>query len=114
MDIRSVVRKISPKNAIDILFIGVVIAMGMFLDWKLSEITVFSLFIWIILNPISSRYLAAVAIFFLILTPIFLVSGKIIIADQLAVHAYYFLIMTVMMGIYELRKERGQDKQEEN
>ena len=114
MDIRSVAKKISPKNAVDILFIGIVVTMGLFLDWKVTEIVVFSLFIWIILNPISSRYLAAVAIFFLILTPISLVSGKIIIADQLAVHAYYFLIMTVMMGVYELRKEGGQDKQEEN
>ena len=98
-------RKIFNKKTIDAFFILVVVAMGVFLHWRVTEIATFSLFIWIILNPISSRLLAAVAIFFLVLTPIFLVSGKSIIADQLAIYAYYFLIMTVMMGIYEIRCE---------
>jgi hypothetical protein len=99
------IKKIIRKPAIDTLLIALVIAMSLFLHWKISEIAVFSLFIWIILNPISSHYLASVAIFFLILTPIFLVSGKSIIADQLAIYAYYFLIMTVIMGIYEFKKD---------
>jgi hypothetical protein len=94
----------------DVFFIAIVIAMGVFLHWKIAEIAVFSLFIWIILHPISSRYLAAIVIFFLILTPIFLISGNSIVADQLAIYAYYFLIMTVMMGIYELRKEGESEK----
>lgn len=106
---KELLKKITPKILIDVFFIIIVIVMGLFLHWKVTEIAVFSLFIWIILHPISSRYLAAVAIFFLILTPIFLISGKNSIADQLAIYAYYFLIMTVMMGIYELRKNGEQE-----
>jgi hypothetical protein len=104
------IKKITRKQAADAFFIIIVIAMGLFLHWKAYEIAVFSLFIWIILNPISSRYLAVMAICLLGLTPIFLISGKNMIADQLAIYAYYFLIMTVLMGIYELKKDREQEK----
>jgi len=105
---RKLLKKLFSKPVIDGAFVVIVFAMGFFLHWKIYEIALFSLFIWIILNPISSRYLAFGAICFLILTPLFLIGGKKIIADQLAIFAYYFLIMAVMMGIYEVRKDRSE------
>ncbi|HRZ95757.1 MAG TPA: hypothetical protein P5262_04325 [Candidatus Moranbacteria bacterium] len=103
---RKLLKKLVSKPVIDGAFVAIVFAMGFFLHWKIYEIALFALFIWIILNPILSRYLAFGAIFFLILTPLFLIGGKKIIADQLAIFAYYFLIMAVMMGIYELWKDK--------
>lgn len=108
---KNIIEKISRKKIIDTFFVAVVITMGIFLHWKMTEIAIFSLFIWIILNPISSQYLAVGAIFFLILTPFFMVFKKDIIANQLAIYAYYFLIMTVIMGIYEIWKENRGKKQ---
>jgi hypothetical protein len=109
MEKGAIIKKITGKLAIDVFFIIIVIAMGIFFHWKIAEIAAFSLFIWIIFHPISSRYLASVTIFFLVLTPVFLISGKNTIADQLAIYAYYFLIMAVMMGIYELKKNDEQE-----
>lgn len=107
---KNIIGKISRKNIIDAFFIVAVIAMGIFLHWKIAEIAVFSLFIWIILNPVSSQYPAIGAIFFLALTPFFMIFKKDIMANQLAIYAYYFLIMTVIMGIYEIWKENGERK----
>jgi len=104
-------KKIRSKFALDSIFVVGVVFMGLFLHWKIAEIVIFTFFIWIILNPIPSSYPAAGAIFFLILTPIFLISGNAIIADQIAIYAYYFLIMAVIMGIYELKKEKEEMNQ---
>lgn len=104
--------KITLRTVLDVAFIAAVIAMGIFLNWKIMEIITFAFFIWIILHPIPSSYPAAAVIFFLVLTPIFLVSKKDVLADQFAIYAYYFLVMTVIMGIYEVRKEKSETKEE--
>lgn len=101
---RKLLKKLVSKPVVDGVFVVIVFVMGFFLHWKIYEVAVFSLFIWIILNPVSSRVPAGLAIILLIFTPLFLIGGKNIIADQLAIYAYYFLIMAVMMGIYELWK----------
>jgi hypothetical protein len=79
--------------------------MGIYLKWNIFEIAIFCVFIYIILHPVESRYLAMPALFFLVLTPFFLIFKQEIIAEQLAIYCYYFLIMTVIMGIYEVRKD---------
>jgi len=103
---REFVRSLTPKQMFDVFFISLSMFVGIYLRWRAPEVVIFGIFIWIILNPVSSRYLAAGAIFFLILTPIFLVTGNNITADQLAIYAYYFLIMAVIMGIVELWREK--------
>lgn len=105
-------KKFRSKFALDAVFVVGVVSMGVFLHWKIEEIAIFAFFIWIILNPISSSYLAGGAIFFIILTPAFLLSGNLIVADRIAIYAYYFLIMAVMMGIFEVW--RGKDPEPES
>lgn len=92
------------KVDIAILLAGVF--LGIFLDWSVVEITFFSVFIWSILGPISSRLLAYPALFFLLLTPILLALDREVRAEEFAIYAYYFLAMTVIRGIIEVRAEK--------
>lgn len=98
--------KLLNKTTLNVLIFCLAIGMGVYFDWKIMEIIIFLIFIGIILHPISSRILAVPALFFLVLTPIFLVLKNDPRAEQMAIYAYYFLIMAVIMGIYEVRKEK--------
>jgi ABC-type proline/glycine betaine transport system permease subunit len=49
--------------------------------------------------------MALPALFFLILTPFALILKQDVIAENLAIYAYYFLVMTTIMGVREIRKE---------
>lgn len=91
----------------DVLFLLVSLSLGIYLKWNVFETAIFCVFIYTILHPLPSRFLAMPALFFLVLTPFFLVFNKEIIAEQLAVYCYYFLIMAVVMGFYEIRQEDG-------
>lgn len=94
----------------DVGFLFVGIALGVFLDWNIVEIAIFAVFLWSILGPIPSRYLAWPALFFLSFTPILLVAGREERAEEFAVYAYYFLAMAVIRGIIEIRHEEGEEK----
>lgn len=92
------------KNKVFLGFILTAIILGIFLDWKNMEVIIFAIFIGIIIKPISSRYLAAPALFFLIFIPFLLIFDKEDRAEEFAIYVYYFLIMSVFMGIYEVIK----------
>jgi len=87
------------------LFILIAVFLGVYLKWNAFETVIFCIFICTILHPLPSRFLAMPAFFFLILTAFFLVFKQEIIAEQLAIYCYYFLVMTVIAGVYETRKE---------
>lgn len=89
-----------------VLLAGVV--LGVFLDWTMIEIAIFMFFIWSIVGPIPSRFLAVPALFFLSFTPILLLLGREDRAEEFAVYAYYFLVMAVIQGIVEVRSEKRQ------
>lgn len=97
-------RKISKKNFIDAGIIIIAILMGVFLGWDVVEILIFGIFIFTILNPIPTRYLAVPALAFLILSPIFLILERELLAERFAIYCYYFLVMAVIMAVYEIRK----------
>lgn len=99
-------KKVLAKRNKDIFFMVLAAALGVYLGFNVMEVIILTIFIGIILNPVPSRYLAAPALGFLVLTPFFLVFNQKIIAEQSAIYAYYFLIMAVIMGIYEIRKDR--------
>jgi hypothetical protein len=96
--------KFVPSHKLDIIFVALSLAMGVYFHWQVLEIAVFVLLIWVILNPMPSEYFAAFAMLLLILTPFFLIAEKEDIAEEIAIYAYYFLIFTVMMAAYEIRK----------
>ena len=93
------------KKFIDISFLALAIGMGFYLNWSMLGILIFGIFIWMILNPFSSRLLAFASLGFLVITPFLYVFNQKIISEQFAIYAYYFLVMTVIMAIYELKKE---------
>jgi hypothetical protein len=98
----SIIKKLNWKDGV---FLSFSLFMGIYLKWNFFEVAIFLIFIYIILHPVESRIMAMPALFFLVLTPFFLVFKQEIIAEKLAIYCYYFLIMTVMMGIYEVRQE---------
>lgn len=96
-------KKYLTRRNIDIAIVVLAILFGVYLGWKEIDTLIFAIFIWIILRPIQSRLLAFPALFFLSLTPFLLILKHEEQAEQFAIYAYYFLVMAVMMGIYEVR-----------
>lgn len=82
------------------------IVFGIIFDWDVIEIAFFAVFIWSIVGPIASRYLALLALFFLSFTPVLLAIGRGTRAEEFAVYAYYFLVMAVIRGVIEVRAEQ--------
>ncbi|PIR73469.1 MAG: hypothetical protein COU40_01890 [Candidatus Moranbacteria bacterium CG10_big_fil_rev_8_21_14_0_10_35_21] len=102
---KEVLKKIFIKRNIDIAIVTIAVLMGAYFEWTIPQIIVFGIFVWIILNPIASRFPAMIALAFLTLTPFFLVFKKKALTEETAIYAYYFLILTVVMAIYEIWKE---------
>jgi len=59
-----------------------------------------------VLFIVDSRYSAGVALVFLISCPFLLILKKDILAENSAIYAYYFLVITVLTQIRELQKEK--------
>lgn len=92
------------------IFLTVLVAIiGVYFSWNIINILIFTFFIWVVLNPISSRLLAFPALFLLAISPFFLIFGQKIIAEQTANFAYYFLVLSVIMGIYEMQDGKTEE-----
>lgn len=91
---------------LDMGFLLVGILLGVFFGWNMVEVAIFVIFIWSIIGPIQSRHLAWPALFFLSFTPILLILGRKVQAEEFAIYAYYFLVMAVIRGIIEVRTEK--------
>lgn len=89
----------------DAFFLVASVFFGIFLEWNIVEIAIFTILIWAIIGPISVRILAAVALFFLSIVPFLLVLDREVQAEQYAVYAYYFLVMAVIRSVIDLRAE---------
>ncbi|MFA4817346.1 MAG: hypothetical protein WC608_01315 [Parcubacteria group bacterium] len=76
------------KQNFDFTFVGALILayFGLSLIWKLD-----------------SRISAALALFFLIATPVLLMLKNDVLAETSAIYAYYFLVITVAQLIFELK-----------
>lgn len=93
-------------NRKDAILLVVSLFMGVYFKWNIFETAVFLIFIFAVLHPFPSRYAAFPAVFFLTLAPFFLVFKKDSLAEQLAIYAYYFLIITVVLAIYEIKLKK--------
>ena len=87
--------------------------LGIYFDWNIIEILIFLVFLWSIFRTIPSRYLAGVALCFLILVPIFLSLDRDERAEEFSIYAYYFFVMAVIRGIIEIRSEKNDEKNTE-
>lgn len=95
------------EKKINAAIILAAIILGIFLNWGNAETVIFTIFIASILNPISSRYFAAPALFFLALTPLLLILDRQEKAEEFAIYAYYFLVIALISGFQEIRKENS-------
>ena len=93
------------KKYIDYTLVVFSLFLGFYLRWNVSNVVLFSYTIWLILNPISSRFLARIALCLLFFVPLLLIikSNQ---AEQFAIFAFYFLILTVITTIIELKKKQ--------
>ncbi|MDP2838149.1 MAG: hypothetical protein Q8O53_02630 [Candidatus Moranbacteria bacterium] len=97
---------------LDIGLLGAGILMGISFNWNIVEIAIFLVFIWSIIGPIASRYLAWPAVFFLAFTPMLLFLGRKEQAEEFAIYAYYFMVMAVIRGVIEVRGEKEENHEE--
>ncbi|TAK95968.1 hypothetical protein EPO05_02890 [Patescibacteria group bacterium] len=95
---------LTKRSSIEMLFVVIAASLGIYLGWLWRDVAAFVVFIFIIVHPVPIKWLAIPTLILLVVTPIFLTLLKQeAIAEDLAVSAYYFLVMSVMMGIYELQ-----------
>jgi len=80
--------------------------LGYYLWWSLQDLVFFTFIIWMILSPVSSRFLAKIALCLLFFVPLFLIVRKNSQAEQFAILAYYFLILTIVVWAVELKKDQ--------
>ncbi|HZJ41004.1 MAG TPA: hypothetical protein VFD16_01935, partial [Candidatus Saccharimonadales bacterium] len=57
---------------------------------------------------INSRYSAVAALIFLAACPFLLIFKKDVLAESSAIYAYYFLVITVLTQIRELKKDKNE------
>ncbi len=99
------IQELIVDNKFDVILLLTAVFIGLYFKWSNMEIIIFVISISSILRPISSRLMAIPALFFLSLTPILLSLERTDRAEEFAVYAYYFLVMSVIMGIYEMKKD---------
>lgn len=102
------IKKMTSKKALNIFLLAVALGMGIYFQWGIMNTLIFIIFIGIILRPVSSRIMAFPALFFLILTPFSLILKQGLLAENFAIYAYYFLILAVIMGIREVRRDESE------
>lgn len=80
-----------------------------FFVWKSYDFSIFEMailaylgisFIW----KTPSRFSTGLALIFLALTPIFLMLKNEALAEKVVVYAYYFLVITVIQEVWEVRR----------
>ena len=90
---------------IKLLCIGGVLFFALYQGAPIIDFLILGYGLASVLFRIESRYAAGAALFFLALCPIVLLLKKDAIAESLAVYAYYFLVITVVTQLRELKRE---------
>jgi hypothetical protein len=107
MKLKNQYNKILPglrRRGLDLFFLIAAIGLGLFLGWDYWEAAIFGVFVWSLLGPLESQKLAWGALIFMIISAGFLMSGRESRAEEFALYAYYFLVMTVIRAVLETRK----------
>lgn len=94
------------RRKVDLLFLFAGLFLGVYFDWTIVQVLIFLAFIWSLLGPIRSRYLAVSSLFLLGLTVILLLLERTERAEDFAIYTYYFLAMAVIRAIIEVRTEK--------
>ena len=107
MNLGHIKKVILRQEILKICFVLLALGLGVYLEWLWRDILAFGLLIFIIINPISPKWLAVPALVLLILAPVLIALKQSDIAEEVVIGVYYFLVMSIMMGIYEIWKEKA-------
>lgn len=81
--------------------------------WGLSSALLWFLFLSFLFYGWESRIIATMALISLASCPFLLYFKKDALAETMAVYAYFFLVMTVVLQIVELKRETKNDQAKE-
>ncbi len=105
--------KIKKLKKIEYLKIGIIIiVLGYAINNKIDIIN-FSILAYALISILfilDSRIAAAIALLLLISVPFLLINKNEVLAEQMAIYVYYFLVITVLTQIREYRKEELESK----
>ena len=111
---RNKFEKYFTKKYLDYFLLALALLIGIYLDLGIKEIAAGLFALFLLLNPIKSELAAKAALFFLALTPIALIFGRDAKAEKLAIVAYGFLVLTVILAIWELKANKPSRKNTKN
>jgi len=91
------------KIGFSVLWLAATIFIGMNYDFSFLEMLILAYFGLCLIWRLDSRISASLALFFLIATPILLMLKNDALAETVAIYAYYFLVITVIQLVFELK-----------
>lgn len=100
------IEKYFTKKYFDYFLLTIAFLIAVYVDWGLKQIVAGLAVLFVILNPIKSEVFAKAALYILAIVPIALIFGRDGKAEKLATAAYGMLVMTVVMAIWEMKKEK--------
>lgn len=89
------------RRNFDIFLIFLSAFIGVFLNWGITYIALFTLIIWQILRPLSKIVLARLSLLLILIIPASLYLGRNNDAEKIAVLAFGFLFLALVMAIIE-------------
>lgn len=100
------IRQDLKKKKLEIALLLIILILLLIWQFKIESIFLLLLFFSFLFFKYDSRYIAAMALMSLMTYPFLLIFKKEPAAEQMAIYAYYFLVMTVILQIAEYRRER--------
>jgi len=92
------------KKYFDYFLFALAIVFGIYLNWTIGNIFVFTFVVWIILNPVSSQFLAKISLGFFLSVPLFLFMNQGTQTEEFASYTFYFLGLMLIVAFDETRK----------
>ena len=99
---------LSLRTWLKILFIGLVLIFSLFKGIEVLDFLVLFYALISFLFILDSRVSAGLALVFLASCPLLLIFKQDVFAESAAVYAYYFLVITVLTQIREMKKAKGE------
>jgi len=102
--LRAAINKYFTRRNIDYAFVGMACLLGLYLNWNVAIILFFCFIVWFILNPLHSTVLIKIAVFLIVLAPVFLLIKKTDRASQVALFAFFILCLAWIESLIEFRR----------
>lgn len=101
------IQKLTRNDFIKITIMAAILGFALYKGIDIINFLILVYGLASVLFVMEGRISAAIALAFLILTPIFLIIGNSISAEKMAVFAYYFLVIAIFTQIREYSRENS-------